>query len=150
MIDLYCRYRSWAELDLQLWRLLWEWGCIHAGFCRCAIAVLINRSFSPIQIYRVQLLLGRQVEFIGTSATGYDEPGRIIAPMGVLVLFSSGMLQSPLDAGKIHLNVDSIAFSAAITSSQRETWCECKGGFSVGFLEKMTKDWWSKYVVIIS
>ena len=69
--------------------------------------------------------------------------------MGVLVLFVCAILQSPLEVGHIKVKVESGALSAIITSTQRETYCIGKGGYRVGFLEKIAKDWWSKYVVAV-
>ena len=42
------------------------------------------------------------------------------------------------------------AFNAVVASTQRESFCEAKGSFTIGFLEKTVSDWWSKYVIVIS
>ena len=113
------------------------------------MVVLINRSESPIQLERLQLTLGRKILFFGTMETGYCSHSRTIQSQGVLVLFLCAVLQSPLEVGHISMKIDSGAFSAVITSTQRETSCTAKGGYRVGFLEKVAKDWWSKYVIVI-
>jgi len=144
------RFSSWAELDSLLWRLVWEWDCVHSGFCRCAVVVLVNRSHSPVQLDRVQLLLGRNVVFMGTLRTGYRPLSRIVDPAGSVVLFACAVLQSPLEAGYVQLRIESAVFAATIASTQGETSAVGKGGHRVGFLEKISKDWWSKYVIIVT
>jgi hypothetical protein len=143
---------SWQRVDQHIWRLLWEWGCIHSNLsaCRCSVTVLINRSDSPIQITRVQLVMGRNVLIIGSSLTGYEVESRSLLPEGMIVVFICAFPESPLDIGHLKANINTAAFSAAVASSQRESFCEAKGGFTVGFLEKTVSDWWSKYVIVIS
>jgi hypothetical protein len=33
---------------------------------------------------------------------------------------------------------------------QRDSVCEERGGFTVGFLEKTVSEWWSKYVILVA
>lgn len=143
---------TWQRVDQHIWRLLWEWGCIHSNLsaCRCSVTVLINRSDSPIQITRVQLLIGRNVLIIGSNATGYETESRSLMPEGMMIVFISAFPESPLDIGHLKANINTAAFSAVLASTQRESFCEAKGGFTVGFLEKTVSDWWSKYVIVIS
>jgi hypothetical protein len=142
----------WSKVDQHIWRLLWEWGCIHSNLsaCRCSVTVLINRSDSPIQISRVQLVIGRNVRIIGSSACGYEVESRCLMPEGMVVVFICAFPESPLDIGHLKANINTAAFSAVVASTQRESFCEGKGGFSIGFLEKTVSDWWSKYVIVIS
>jgi hypothetical protein len=144
-----CGVKSWKELDAHIWQLLWEWSCIHSSICRCCVSLFINRSDNSIQISRVQMIIGRNVVIIGSDKTGYDTESRLIFPNGFVVVFISSFLQSTLEVGQINVNINTVAFSATIANTQRETFCESKGGFSTGFLEKTSVEKWSKYVVII-
>ena len=71
-------YASWKELDETVWRLIWEWTCTHTGLAvsRCCATVIINRSLSPLQISRVQMVHGKNVTLIGSTATGYEVESR--------------------------------------------------------------------------
>lgn len=142
--------RSWKELDEMIWSLLWEWGCVHSNLssCRCCVTLLINRSDSPIQITRVQMLLGRKVVIIGSDNTGYELESRLLRPKGYIVIFIAAFPQSPLEIGHLKANINTVAFSAVLASTQREARCEAKGGFTTGFLEKTVSEWWSKYVIL--
>jgi hypothetical protein len=143
---------SWQRVDQHVWRLLWEWGCIHSNLsaCRCSVTVLINRSDSPIQITRVQLVIGRNVIIMGSNDTGYEAESRSLLPEGMVVVFICAFPESPLDIGHLKANINTAAFQAVVASTQRESFCEAKGGFTIGFLEKTVSDWWSKYVIVVS
>eukprot|EP01038_Epipyxis_sp_PR26KG_P007511 gene7511-10233_t len=148
-------YINWQDIDQQIWRLLWEWGCVYSSismqsFCRCSVSLFINKTDTPIQITRVQMIHGRNVIIMGSDKTGYEVESRCIMPMGVALVFIYAFPQSPIEIGHIKANVHTAAFSAVIASTQRETWLESKEGFSVGFLEKTVCEWWSKYVIIIN
>jgi hypothetical protein len=144
--------RSWKELDEYVWSLLWEWGCVHSSFgsCRCCVTLFVNRSDSPIQITRVQMVVGRNVVIMGSLATGYEAESRSILPNGYALIFICAFAQSPLEVGHLRANINTAAFSAVVASTQRESFCEAKGGFTVGFLEKTVNEWWCKYVIVIS
>ena len=143
---------TWARVDQNIWRLLWEWGCIHSNLsaCRCSVTLLINRSDSPIQITRVQLVIGRNVLIIGSNHTGYEVESRSLLPEGMMLIFICAFPESPLDIGHLKANINTAAFNAVVASTQRESFCEAKGSFTIGFLEKTVSDWWSKYVIVIS
>ena len=71
-------YSSWAQLDEAVWRLVWEWDCSHVALqaSRCCATLIINRSRSPLQIARVQIVVGRNVLLMGSPATGFDADSR--------------------------------------------------------------------------
>lgn len=142
---------SWQVVDQRIWSLIWEWGCINPS-SRCCVTAIINRSDSPIQITRVQMVIGKNVLIIGSKATGYEVESRCLLPEGMVIVFISAFPESALsiDTGHLKANVNTAAFSAVIASTQRESFCEGKGGFTVGFLEKTVCEWWSKYVIVIS
>lgn len=52
--------------------------------------------------------------------------------------------------GHLKACISTAAFSATVASTQRESCCEAKGGFTVGFLEKTVSVWWSKYVLLVT
>jgi len=145
-------FRSWQELDEQVWSLLWEWDCTHKGLnaSRCCATVVINRSDSPIQIARVQMVHGRNVTLLGSASTGYEVESRSIQPDGMAIVFIWAFPPSPIEIGHLKANINTAAFSAIVASTQRESSCEGRGGFRVGFLEKTVTDWWSKYVLVVS
>lgn len=71
-------YLTWAQLDESVWRLVWEWHCTHSGLqaSRCCATVIINKSLSPLQISRVQIVHGKNVLLLGSIATGYEAESR--------------------------------------------------------------------------
>lgn len=143
---------SWEVLDQKVWRVLWEWECTHMGLqaTRCSATILINRSDSPIQIVRIHMLHGRNVSIIGSVGTGYDLESRSILPDGYAVVLMWAFAPSPIEVGHLKAKFYSAAFDVTIASTQRETSCESRGGFSVGFLEKTVTDGWSKYVILVT
>ena len=145
-------FNTWQQVDEFIWQLLWNWGCIHAHLasCRCCVTLLINRSESPIQITRVQMMIGRNVILFGSEATGYDRESRLLYPKGYLIVFIMAFPQTPLEIGHLKTLINSAAFTALLASTLRESSCEGKAGFQVGFLEKTVTEWWCKYVIIIS
>ena len=145
-------YSSWQELDDKVWRFVFEWDCTHTGLqaARCSATVIINKSSSPIQIARVQIVHGRNVLLIGSEATGYEMESRAILPGGSAVVFLWAFSPSPIEIGHLKANINTAAFSVTIASTQRESSCESRGGFTVGFLEKSVSEWWSKYVILVT
>jgi hypothetical protein len=146
-------YNSWQQVDEFIWKLIWDWGCIHANLaaCRCCVALFINKSDSPIQITRVQMLIGRNVILFGSETTGYETESRLLSPQGgYLVVFIMAFPQTPLEVGHLKANINSAAFTALLASTQRESSCEGKAGFTIGFLEKTVTEWWCKYVIVIT
>ena len=146
------KHGSWQELDERVWRFVWEWDCTHAGLqaARCSATVIVNKSPSPIQIARVQIVHGRNVLLIGSDATGYETESRAIMPGGSAVVFLWAFSPSPIEIGHLQANINTAAFSVTIASTQRESCCESRGGFTVGFLEKSVSEWWSKYVLLVT
>lgn len=155
-------YQSWSALDANVWSLVWEWDCSHSGMqaSRCSATVIINRSVRSIQISRVQIKHGKNLLIMGSEAEalpigergGYEAESRAIAPGGSAVVFVWGFSPSPLEVGHIEACISTSAFSATVSSIQKESCLEPKGGmgFTVGFLEKSVSEWWSKYVLLIT
>lgn len=71
-------YKSWAELDETVWRLVWEWDCSHTALqaSRCCALLVINRSKVPLQIAKMKMVTGRNVIVTGSTATGYETDSR--------------------------------------------------------------------------
>lgn len=89
-------YDSWKELDESVWRLIWEWTCTHTGLTvsRCCATVIINRSLSPLQISRVQMVHGKNVLLLGSTATGYEVESRytfshFLSQFYLLIMYAS-------------------------------------------------------------
>lgn len=145
-------YKNWQDLDEKIWTLLWEWDCTHKGLnaSRSCATLIINRSESPIQIARVQMVHGRNVVIMGSAATKYETESRAIMPNGSALVFIWAFLPSPIEIGHLKANINTAAFSATVASTQRESSCEGKGGFACGFIEKTVNEWWSKYVICVS
>jgi hypothetical protein len=144
-------YPSVKVLDERLWRLIWEWECTHTGLTasRCCVTLFINRSDTPIQIGKIQIIHGRNVLIIGSSATGYEEESRCIQPDGSVVVFIWAFSPTPIEVGHLKAVINTAEFVATVASTQRESSCESQGGLSVAFLEKSVAEWWSKYIVLI-
>lgn len=145
-------FKDWKHLDEIIWRLIWEWECVHTNLncCRCCVTLFINRSDSPVQISRVQIVHGKNVIIMGSTATGYEPESRLILPQGVVVVFIYAFPQSPIEVGHLKANINTAAFNAVVASTLRESFCVAKGGFITGFIEKSVSEWWCKYVVVIS
>ena len=144
-------YSSWQELDEKVWELIWNWDTTHVGLkaARCCATTVINLSDTSIQIARVQMVHGRNVMILGSSSTRYDKESRAILPDGVAIIFIWAFSPSPIEIGHIKANVNTAAFSATLASTQRESTCEAKGGFQVGFLEKTVSEFWSKFCIVV-
>ena len=74
----------------------------------------------------------------------------MISPGGCAVVFLWAFSPSPIETGHLKVCLSTAAFSVTVASVQRESSCEARGGFTVGFLEKTVSDWWSKYVLLIT
>jgi hypothetical protein len=72
-----------------------------------------------------------------------------LMPDGVAVIFIWAFSPSPIEIGHIKANVNTVAFSTTLASTQRESVCEARGGFQVGFLEKTVSEFWSKYCIVV-
>jgi len=144
------KFRDWRELDERIWTLIWQWDSVHKGLnaSRCCATLIINRSASPIQITRVQMVHGRNLSIMGGDKTGYETESRSLMPGGCAIVFIWAFLPSPIEIGHLKANINTAAFSITVASTQRESFCEGLGGFNAGFLEKTVSDWWSKYVIV--
>lgn len=144
-------YPSLKALDERIWRLIWEWECTHMGLMatRCCVTLILNRSDSPLQIGKVQIIHGKNVMILGSDDTGYEAESRCIQPDGSVVIFMWAFTPTPIELGLIKANIITAEFTATIAGTQRETFCTSYGGLSVGFLEKTVSEWWSKYVILI-
>lgn len=98
------------------------------------------------------MVIGRNAQIFGSIHTGYEVESRSLLPDGAIIVFISAFPESSLliDSNHLKANINTAAFSAVLASTQRESFCEAKGGFTVGFLEKSVTDWWCKYVIIVS
>ena len=198
-------FATWALLDEAVWRLIGDWDCSHVALqaSRCCAAVIINKSRSPVQVPRVQVLSGRNFLLLGSAATGYEIDSRytlcaaihcaaplsslsvnpihhsfmraatlcgcarpaltltlpllylssscrVIMPGGCALVFAWAFSPTPLDTGHLTVSISTAAFGATVGSMQKDSVCEERGGFTVGFLEKTVSDWWSKYVILVT
>ena len=75
---------------------------------------------------------------------------RVIMPGGNALVFLWAFSPSPIEIGHLKACISTAAFAATVASTQRESHCEARGGFTVGFLEKSVSDWWSKYVILVT
>lgn len=57
---------------------------------------------------------------------------------------------SSLEDGHIRVKINTVAFSAVLASTQRDSFCEAKAGYCISFLEKINTDSWSKYVLNVT
>jgi hypothetical protein len=140
---------SLQELDATIHWLISQWDIYHAAtrVSRCSVTIVLNRSANAIQIMSTHLKTGRQVLIFGP--TSYEEDSRSILPGGCVVVFCCGITPSFLDPGKVLLHLTSSGFEATLSSTVRETTCRQLNGYSVGFLEKSSTEWWSKYVILV-
>ena len=143
-------FQGWHTLDEFVWQLIWEWDMAHRGLkaSRCCATIILNRSNSPIQISRTQVLEGRSLHIF--HGTGYDPDSRSISPKGIVVIFVCAFSPSPLEIGHLKAIIMTPAFTATLGSRRRETKCEGHGGFAAGFLEKTWSRWWTKNVIMVT
>jgi len=144
-------FSSWAELDSRVWSMVEAWDTSHRGLraSRCCAFIIINRSDTPVQISRMQMIRGNLMLLLGSSACGFEPDSRSILAHGVVVFFASAFVPTPIEVGHLKACIECPAFSATVASTQRESSCETRGAFHVGFIEKSVSEWYSKYVLII-
>jgi len=145
-------FASWAELDSRVWSMVEAWDASHRALraSRCCAFIVINRSDTPVQISRMQMIRGNHMLLLGSSACGFDPDSRSILAHGVVIFFASAFVPTPIEVGHLKACIECPAFSATVASTQRESSCETKGAFHVGFIEKSVSEWYSKYVLVIS
>jgi hypothetical protein len=143
---------SWASLDKKVWNFICQWDSSHRGIqaSRVCMLTIINRSDSPVQIARINMEYGREISLFGTIATGYESESRCVMPGGAVIVFSCGYHPSPIEVGHVKTLIDCPSFTATVASTQRESACESKSGFQVGFIEKCVSEWFAKYCLCIS
>ena len=143
---------SWASLDMKVWNFICQWDDSHRGIqaSRVCMLTIINRSDSPVQIARINMDYGKEIALFGTLATGYEAESRCVMPGGAVVVFSCGYHPSPIEVGHVKTLIDCPSFTATVATTQRESACESKSGFQVGFLEKCVSEWYAKYCLCIS
>ena len=71
-------------------------------------------------------------------------------PGGSVLAFAWAFSPTPIDPGHLKAVFSCAAFSATVSSIQKESLCEPCGGFAVDFLEKTVSEWWSKYVILVT
>jgi hypothetical protein len=145
------QYQTLKRLDEIIHWLIYQWDIYHAAtrISRCCVTIILNRSDNAIQILRSDLKTGRQVLIFGPQS--YEEDSRSILPGGgFVVVFGCGVTPSFLDSGRVQLHLLTGGFDALISSTLQETSCKQLNGYSVGFLEKSSTEWWSKYVILVT
>ena len=135
-----------------MWNFICQWDNSHRGIqaSRVCMLTIINRSDSPVQIARINMEYGREINLFGSLATGYEAESRCVMPGGAVIVFSCGYHPSPIEVGHVKTLIDCPSFVATVASTQRESACEGKSGFQVGFLEKCVSEWFAKYCLCIS
>jgi hypothetical protein len=143
---------NWASLDKTVWRFICIWDSSHRGIqaSRVCVLTIVNRSDSPVQISRLALDYGKEVALYGSMATGYEAESRCIMPGGAAIVFACAHHPSPIEVGHLKAIIDCPSFTATVASTQRESSCESKGAFLVGFLEKSVSEWYAKYCLVVS
>jgi hypothetical protein len=145
------QYQTLKRLDEIIHWLIYQWDIYHAAtrISRCCVTIILNRSDNALQILRSDLKTGRQVLIFGPQS--YEEDSRSILPGGgFVVVFGCGVTPSFLDSGRVQLHLVTGGFDALISSTLQETACRQLNGYSVGFLEKSSTEWWSKYVILVT
>jgi hypothetical protein len=143
-------YDSLKTLDHIAWSLVSQWDTTHIGLqaSACCVTVIINDSDVPVQVHRVQLIEGCNVDVLGSGR--FDAGSRTIYQQGVVIVFAWAHSPSPMNEGHVKVTVATTACSATVASNQSDARIQGEPGFVVGFLEKTVSQWWSKYVVLIS
>jgi hypothetical protein len=140
------------QLDESLWQMVSDFSSSHSGMnsCRCCLFAIINRSTTPVQILRTEMMEGRSVHILGVGGrNGYDPESRSIMPNGgVAVIFAYGYRPSLVDKAHVKVCVFTSAFTANVATRKDRTNCEAVGGCCAGFLEKSLSQWWCKYVLV--
>jgi len=143
-------YDSLKTLDHIAWSLAAQWDTTHVGLqaSACCVTVILNESDVPVQVHRVQLIEGCNVDILGSGR--FDAGSRTLYPQGVVLVFAWAHSPSPMNEGHVKVTVATTACSATVASNQNDSRMIGEPGFVVGFLEKTVSQWWSKYVVLIS
>lgn len=71
-------YDDISEYDEWICSMIYEWNRNHTGLLisKCSVLVLINRSYSPIQLLRIQFVQGKNVHVMGSLLSGYNQDSR--------------------------------------------------------------------------
>lgn len=139
------------HIDALVWQLLYEWKFIHHGFSasRCLALLVLNNLATPIQINDVKVKEGRNSRVYGQR--GYDSAARCVLPGGFVLIFAWGFMPSLVDLAHVKVVVSTSVCAVTVSTRKNRSQCDSvEQGFSVGFLEKSLKDWWAKYVLVVS
>ena len=142
---------SWRDLDVRLYRAVWEWDCVHYGLSvsRCCLVTIINLSHDTLQLTRIQLIMGRGFKILGSDATGYDREYKLLRSGGRVSVLVYGSNPTPLDISHLKLAIYCTGVKLIVASTQAETLCEGRRGYSAGFVEKTSTEWWCKYTILV-
>ena len=145
-------FASWGELDRRIWAMIEAWDQSHRGLraARCCAFLIINRSDSAVTLTRLEMLHGHLLMLLGSAMSGYDAASRTVLSQGVVLLFATAYVPTPIEVGHLKVSLECPAFQATVASTQRDSLCDMRGMFQVGFVEKAVAEWWSKYVLVIS
>jgi hypothetical protein len=125
---------------------------------RCCLVVILNASNSAVSLLDSDLLKGRVLYTI--DVRGYDSKSRSIRQKnGFAIFLGCGFPPSFYESGEVEMSLSTNAFNAVLCNdAQKSSISERKrggsssvsSGHNVGFIEKSTKEWWSKYCILIT
>jgi hypothetical protein len=84
---------------------------------------------------------------------GYDSGSHsITAKNGFAIFLGCGFPPSFYETGMVELSLSTSAFDAVLCSDDKKSVISAgrKGGGRVGFIEKSSKEWWSKYCILVT
>jgi hypothetical protein len=141
---------SWAALDRICFALVTEWCAAQDSSmraARCCVMLLVNQTRRPIQVEKMELLKGHSAHLLPQS--GFIEDSKLIDPNGVVVFFATANKATAADSGHTAIGVTLTAARIIVSSEISRSVAEPIGDSQVGFLEKSTAGFWSKYTVFI-
>lgn len=142
---------------------------------RCCLVLLLNASPHMVTVLHAELTKGRVLHSLDGSGgcndsdTGdsdhhdfdSDKKSTLAPNNGFALYFGCGFPPSFYESGAVELTLTTSVFDAVLcTDVMKSTITEggggggsgacSSGGSRVGFIEKSSKEWWSKYCILIS
>ena len=118
---------------------------------RCCVVTIINDTSREIIVNTSKLIRGRMLHTV--DVPGYDKKSNVIRPnFGFAIFFGCGDPPSFYDSGSIEFSLSTNAFDAFICEDEKRSVVSKVGAvydYKIGFIEKSSAEWWSKYCIFI-
>mmetsp|Transcript_1548 Transcript_1548/g.2909 ORF Transcript_1548/g.2909 Transcript_1548/m.2909 type:complete len:351 (+) Transcript_1548:3407-4459(+) len=140
--------RFYARLDEAATWLVHSYlkSCNKFSLTRCCVVIVLNASSRSVSLLEVTMVKGRKI--YNSNTTSSIEPNN-----GHAIFLGCGAPPSFYESGVVEMSLSTSAFDAVLsTDAKRAVISEGKRGDGrrVGFVEKTSKEWWSKYCILVT